>query len=236
MKTAGVVKKRISSFPEGALITYRDFADIKNTQAVALTLSRLVRRGVVKRLGRGKYFVPKKSRFGSLGPSDSQIIKWVVKRERGYVSGLTAYNAMGLTTQVSNVVTVSGSRYNRNATLGKLKLRYVKSRVPVKKENVFLLQLLDAIRDMKKIPDTSVKEIIIKLKHILFDLNARQTRDLISLAKYYRPFVKAMVGAILEEKKVDELDGLKKDINPLTVFKISLSENILPYKKHWNFV
>jgi len=232
------VKTRIDSFPEGKVISYSDFTDIPNTQAVALCLGRLVKSGSLKRLGKGKYYVPKETKFGSVGPSESSIIELMIKEVGGgYITGPSVYNALGLTTQVANRITIVGNKAPRKAQLGKIKVRYLKAKFPIVQEDVYLLQLLDAIKDIQKIMDTTVDESIDKIKDKIKKLDENQTSKIIDYAaKYYRPAVRATLGAIMDELNIPKASLLKKTLTPLTVFKIAFSDKVLPKKWDWNFV
>ena len=132
MSISKIVKYRVGTLPEGSVISFSDFGDLDNLQAVALSLSRLKKSGVLKKLEKGKYYVPKKTKFGTLGPSDSSILKDLLISENGmdsYISGVAAYNRLGLTTQVPNEVTIVGTRYSRKTQVGKLKVKYVVSTI-----------------------------------------------------------------------------------------------------------
>ncbi|HAZ14964.1 MAG: hypothetical protein A2X86_21540 [Bdellovibrionales bacterium GWA2_49_15] len=234
---ASQVKNRIDSFQVGKVIAYSDFEDISNTQAVALFLSRLVKAGTLKRIGKGKYYVPEETKFGSIGPSESAILESIMKETGGYITGPSVYNALGLTTQVANRITVVGNKFPRKAQLGKIKVRYVQAKFPIIKEDVYLLQLLDAIKDIRTIMDTTIDDSIDKIKAKIRKLDENQISKIIDYAtKYYRPYVRATLGAIMDEFKNPKASLLKETLTPLTVFKIGFSDEVLPKKKDWNFV
>ena len=67
------------------------------------TLSRLVRRGVLQRIGRGLYHYPKRSpRLGDLAPAPDAVARAYARKtgSRLQVSGAQAANALGLSSQV----------------------------------------------------------------------------------------------------------------------------------------
>lgn len=231
------VKEKIKSLPEGTVITFEDFNDLPNKQAVALSLSRLKKEGEIERLEKGKYFVPKKTKFGKLGPSESSIIEGLLKGdENSYISGIAAYNKLGLTTQVPNEITIVGNKYNRRTQVGRIKVKYIKSKAPINKNDTFLLQILDALNDIKKIPDTSTSEVARILKFKIQSLSTVDKKKIIKLSQFYRPYVRAIIGEILEEVGVKEVEEIKSQLNPLTMFKLNISEKILPLKENWNLV
>lgn len=87
----------------GYVFTAADFASAGTQGAVAQALSRLARKGVIRRLGRGVYDYPKTSKhLGALTPSVEAIANALARREgvQIQVSGARAANALGLSTQV----------------------------------------------------------------------------------------------------------------------------------------
>lgn len=235
MSISNTIKERIKRLTEGTVVTFDNFSDCENKQAVALTLSRLKKEGVLERLEKGKYFIPKKTKFGTLGPSESSVLKSLLRGREGYISGLAAYNQLGLTTQVPNEITIVGSKYSRKTKIGRFQIKYVKGSAPIEKKSIMLLQILDAIKDIKKIPDTTIDESLKILKSKILSLNNFEKRKIITLSQYYRPSVQAIIGEILEEDGLrDEVKKLKENINPLTKFKYNFSKEILPLQESWN--
>jgi len=70
--------------------------------AVDQVLSRLVRRGVLLRAGRGVYVHPVESRFGTRAPSTAKMVEGLAAQrgETIVAHGAAAANTLGLTTQV----------------------------------------------------------------------------------------------------------------------------------------
>ena len=232
------VKRKIQRLPKGEIISLGNFRKFANKKAVTFALSKLKRSGDIERLEKGKYYVPENSKFGILGPSDRSIVETLLREvEGGYVSGLSSYNKLGLTTQIPNEITIVGKRYGRKTSIGKLKIKYVRRRTPIrKKENIAILQILDAVNDLKRIPDTPTTEVLKILKKEIQSLPLSVKKEMINVSRYYRPFVMALIGEIFEEEGIKEVQKLRSLINPLTVFKVGIPEKILPLKKNWNLV
>src|SRR5438874_5868233 len=97
------VFKRITNKGRGSVFTIRDFEDIATRTAVRQSLSRLSRRGLIRRIGQGIYEYPRKNpRFGVLS-SDPDAVANALARKNGailQVSGARATNMLGLSTQV----------------------------------------------------------------------------------------------------------------------------------------
>lgn len=102
------VLRRIKRHGPGFVFTPADFARLGSRAAIDQALSRLVRAGEIRRIGRGIYDYPKvSSRLGPLTPSAEAIAGAIARREgvRVHVSGARAANALGLSTQVPARVT-----------------------------------------------------------------------------------------------------------------------------------
>lgn len=97
------ILNRIQRKGRGAVFTPKDFLDLGGRAVVDQTLSRMSRRGTIRRLGRGLYDYPRISpRLGPLSPDLDDVAKAVAKQtdSRLQISGARAANALGLTTQV----------------------------------------------------------------------------------------------------------------------------------------
>jgi hypothetical protein len=231
MTVAKEVKQKILSIEEGKIITYDDFSYLQNFNAVSLALSRLVKDGLLKRLEKGKYFKPAKTKFGGRGPNESEIVKSL--SDEGYVSGSTAYNKLGLTTQISNEVVIIGKKYNRTTKIGNLSVKYQKREGSFNNKSRKYLQILDAVRDIKKIPGSSINKTLDKLIIIIKNLSDQEQERLVKYALEYKPMVRALLGAIMEKIGNFEFETLKRTLNPLTSYDIGIEEYILPNKKEW---
>ncbi|QCR25250.1 hypothetical protein C1N53_22275 (plasmid) [Pontibacter sp. SGAir0037] len=235
------VRERIEQAQPGQLLTYADFqVSDSQLEALAAALSRLVRQGVINRLAKGRYYKPKETLFGKVKPSEKEIIKSLSTSKgkvKGYESGLGLYNQLGLTTQVPREVTLVTRKQRRVTSVGKTKIRYVQSPTSFKESDIDKLQILDALRGYKKIPDRNNKKTILILLEYIRKLTERDTSRLIELALDYNPATRALLGALLEQLGyAKEADRLKQSLNPLTKYKLGISESILPNRKDWNII
>jgi hypothetical protein len=97
------IKKRIHTSKPGWIFTPREFVRFGTRAAIDQALSRLQRRGEIRRLARGIYEYPKvHPRIGVLSPSPEAVAKAVAAKtgSRILVSGPKAQNLLGLSTQV----------------------------------------------------------------------------------------------------------------------------------------
>lgn len=227
------VRAQIKGFPGGAVITLDDFKSMKISRAaLAMALTRLTKEGEVRRIRRGLYLKPKSSRFGDLPATSEAIISgFGMKGKKSYTSGLLAFNKLGLTTQVPNVLTLRGGSSNTSFRIGGTKVEVKAGRSPKTKRDVPLMMILDSLREIKNIPDTSLKESIQILKKKISELDKGQKVRLVSLSLDDKPMVRALVGAILDEMNPEITETLLKSLNTLTSYKIG--ETGLVFSKKW---
>jgi len=236
---AGKVRKTIAEGGPGKLWTFTDFRPFPPF-AIAATLSRLAKEGTVRRVRRGVYYSPKATRFGELHPDPNEVAAAVFKN-RGIEwkpSGPAAYNGLGLTTQVSPVLTLDVPKkiYSLKTGSGKthqaIKLYLRMSRAVSglsDKERV----ILDALRELRRIPGTSPSEAVSKIKDLLVT-GEHSFNRLAARAQGEPPRVRALLGAIGTEVGASRrvLVTLRKSLNPTTTFHIRVG-NALPSAPKW---
>ena len=239
MNISSAVKKSIKKFSEGQVFGYRDTPIYQEAPvAVVKAMSRLVKDGEIKRLSKGRFYKPKQGIFGELKPSDSELLKTLLYKNgklRGYITGIALYNQLGLTTQLPRTITVAIEGGQQKKDLGTVRAKLIKSRAPVKPSNVMLLQYLDVLRGINKIPDTDTNKVLISMEKRFSDLDEKQVKQVKNLVlKYYNAKVIALTGLLLESSNKDEPTTLKKSLNPLTRFTIGLDKDKWPKRLNWN--
>ncbi|MBR6041865.1 MAG: hypothetical protein IKP37_04435 [Paludibacteraceae bacterium] len=239
MIIANQIKSKLDSTECGVVLTMGDFGiEAKYQPALVKALNRLVSRGDLEKISKGKYFKPQKSIFGILKPSTSEIVKDFLEKDGktvGYITGATAFASMGLTTQISSVVLIGTNFYRRPLERGAHKVSFLLQRNEITEETIPLLRILDAFRLIKDIPATTPDESLNVLKKIIAGLSAERQLQLVDLASKYTPYVRALLGAVFEILGKDT-NKLNKQLNGVTYYKIPISEKCLPNKKNWNII
>ncbi|MCK5882328.1 MAG: hypothetical protein KAG61_01460 [Bacteriovoracaceae bacterium] len=227
-----LVRDKINKFSEGAVFTLDDFQNIGSRGAIAITLSRLVSDGSIIRIRRGLYMVPKESRFGSLPPASSSVINVLSRQgKKSYESGVSAANKLGLTTQVPNTIELTGGAADSSIEIGSIKIKIKAGKSPAKKSDIPLMVLLDLIRGIKKIPGSTLVEVISVLKFKVDQLAKIKKVRLVTLALKDKPMVKAVLGAILDELNPEVTSTLYESLNSLTSYQ--LGNTGLKFSKKW---
>lgn len=241
MKTSVYISFTIDRFPKGYVFTYADFInEVNQKEAVIKALNRLAASGKIAKLSRGKYYKPENTPFGNLQPNQAQVVKDLIEENgkiTGYLTGYSIYNQLGLTTQVSNTIQIGKNQVRPNFKRKRYTISFVKQKNTITKENVPLLQLLDAIRYIKKIPDATIESSCKRFLVILENLSENEKKSLVRLALKYSPATRALLGALLEhlqQGKAAEL--LVKSLNPITKYKLTGAEKALSTTQKWNIV
>ena len=241
MTVMSKVRDKVSQIDEGQLFTYDDVGLLnKDSYALSKALSRLVNNGTIERLRKGVFYRPKKTKFGELKPTEKQILELVLSKRvdsKGYITGLIVYNNLGLTTQIPNEVEIATPNPKKAEKIGKLKIRYIKGIAPKLKSDVEKLQILDTLKNFKRIPDRNDELFVKLLKRKIKNLSDEDLSRLIDLSNRYNPGTRALLGAILELLEYDMLSAkIKTTLNKLTKYKLGISEEVLVNKKKWNII
>ena len=239
MNLATQIRNRIEKLPEGKSFGYADLGIAKEEyQTAAKALERLQAKGVIKKLSKGVFYKPEQTVFGELKPDYSEQLRPYLfenGKRIAYETGYSLYNRMGLTTQMAFRIKIASRSKRISINRGALKADAVKSYAEVTDANYKLLGFLDAIKDIKRIPDCSVRQAVKILSGKISQLNEKQISDLVKYAVLYPTRVRALVGAMLENLNIQaNTEKLKQSLNPLTKVKLGLKETELPTIKNWN--
>lgn len=240
MKVTDYISQKLLKVEEGEVFTYKRFLrDAGEKEAVIKALNRRVDAGKLSKLSRGRYYKPEESAFGELEPSQEEVVKDLLgdpKKPVGYLTGLSIYNRLGLTTQVSNTIQIGKNDIRPAFKRGRFKISFIRQKNKVTRYNIPLLQILDCIRYIKKIPDTPTAEVVLRIRSILDKLGEDQIKKILDLAAKYPPATRALLGALLEANGIPEeqLSGIRRSLNPITAYRIQGVAETLPNASRWN--
>jgi hypothetical protein len=207
--------------------------------AAAKAMERLVKKGVVQRASTGLFYKPQKTVFGVLRPKEEELLKPYLfegNNRIAYITGSSLYNRLGLTTQIPNHIKVASRSKRIIARIGNLKISPIKSYVDVTNENYYILEILDALKDFKKIPDSDQQLMVKRLTALIGQFTETDKKKLIKYALQYPPRVRALLGALLENtcETATSLETLKRNMNPLTIYSYGIKKELLPTITNWN--
>ncbi len=240
MKVAERIRKTITEFPEDKTFGYADWGINKEDYITsAKALERLQKQGLIKKMSKGIFYKPVKTAFGDLQPDESEQLKpYLFKngKRMAYITGESLYNQMNLTTQMAFRIKIASNR-RINIDKGAIKAKSVKSYAVVTEENYQLLGFLDALKDIKRIPDCTVANAVKILSRRLESFDNKKQEELIKHALLYPPRVRALLGAMLENCNPEiTISKLQDSLNPITTFELRLKETDLPTLKNWHIV
>ena len=233
------IKNIIDQFPLGFIFTSNDFhMVIENPKRINKILNNFVKQSYLCKLSKGRFYKPQNSEIGEIPLDTYQIIKDLLVKDGkmiGYLTGYSAFNELMLTMQVPMILQIGMRKEKKAIVRGAYHVHFIKQENAITKENIPLLRLLDCFRFFKNIPDTTPDMSCHRLISLLKDLDEQQISKIKKLALKYTPQTIALLGAILETFNSQEnTDILLKRLNPMTTYKLSISQNILPTKKKWN--
>jgi hypothetical protein len=229
--TAEIIRRQIESGGE-RVWQLADFDGMPFT-AVAQTLSRLARQGAIQRLGKGLYYRPRQTAFGSSQPNAARIRALPVRRKKAFPSGVAAANLLGFTTQnpARIELATNGSSLPRLIVGGEavIHTRRPESWQALPETDA---ALLDFLRNRATHSELSPDETVRKL--LAFFREPGRFERLLTIAPSEPPRVRAMLGAIGQQIGQPEhrLRALRKDLNPLSRFDFGIL-TALAYAKQW---
>jgi hypothetical protein len=241
MKTTEYILYKIDRLPRGYVFTYNNFcANVKKKEAIIKALNRMVASGKIAKLSKGKFYKQEITPFGELQPSQKQVVKDLLEKDGktiGYLTGLSIYNELGLSTQVSNVIQIGRSNYSPELKRGKYIVRFVRQKNMITQDNIKHLQLLDTLRFIKTIPDSGLEHVLSRCKTLIIDSDSEHVRSMVRLAKKYPPSTRALLGSILDDLGLADIaEPLRASLNPVTTYRLFNVTELLPTTKDWNFV
>ena len=235
------IEDKVKNLPIGTTFTYQTLS-VKADEyaATAKALERLIKKELIKRVSTGVFYKPKQTIFGELMPREEELLKnYLFDNDKriAYITGLSLYNKLGLTTQVPKTIKIASRDKRIFASIGNIKGKPVKSYIDVSDKNYYILEILDALKDFKQIPDMDKKSGLLLLADRIKKWDEKDKKLQIKYALKYPPRVRAILGAILENfMTTEEVKPLKESLNPLSQYEYNITETILPNAKNWNII
>lgn len=232
-------RQAIDALQEGVVVTASDFDVPRQYRSTLIkALNQYAENGILKRVSKGRYYKPRKSRFGELLPSEKEVVKDFLERDGsavGYITGTRAFAGLGLTTQLSSTIMIGSNVSRRPLKRGQYKIVFLLQPNLIIQEDIPLLVILDALRLIKDIPATTPNENILQISAWIKKLASKDKKRLIELGRSYKPYVRAQLGAIFENLGLPTT-SLQEGLNPVTYYKIGINPSALPTVSKWNIL
>ena len=142
-------------------------------------------------------------------------------RRVGYITGPALYNRVGLTTQMPTTIAIAVNGATRIKDFGTLRMKLLSKRAPSSDSTVPLLEILDILRDARKVPDANVGRIIEAMTKRLRELRPVELNKL-------------QLGMLLTRCQKDVVPALKASLNPTTRFDLGIDSAVWPESQAWN--
>lgn len=154
-------------YQEAEPIFFSDLtSDDITKSALNQQLKKLCEKGLLSKFDTGVYYIPKKTLLHStVGPNADMVARYrfISKGDAidGFYGGNSFANQLGITTQVPRVVEIISNHTNssdREVCIGNRRFYVRKPIVPVTKENVYVLQMLDLLKNLDAYLDYSYED------------------------------------------------------------------------------
>jgi hypothetical protein len=250
MKITEIIWYYLDRLPNGYVFTYEEILNKVNTskeskttnskEAVIKALNRMTAAGKLSKLSKGKFYKPEKSSFGNLKPNNYQIVKDLLEDDGkliGYLTGYAIYNQLGLTTQISNIIQIGKNIVRPSFNRSGYKISFILQKNKITSKNIPLLQILDSIKLIKKIPDTNISDACRRFLEIIKQLTESDRNNIVKLAIKYPPSTRALLGALFDQLGYSKITNpLLNSLNPITSYKINGADKILTKANKWNII
>jgi len=239
MNISESVNNKIKRMKPGKLFSYQDFSNYSShSAAIIKAISRHSKELGLIKVKKGLYYKEAQGAFGSMAPKDSDVINYFSRNNSktiGYITGVALYHRWGLTTQVPAEITIATSKNKREKIeLSGLKITTIPAPDKVTDQTVPLLQFLDTLKHINRIPDASTEDVIIKLVKRLAAYSLHQIEVMENIAiRSYNARTKALLGSLLETYLNHFSTKLHKTLNPTSSYKITAANALKIEQKHW---
>ncbi|MBR5323988.1 MAG: hypothetical protein IKV14_04130 [Muribaculaceae bacterium] len=191
------LRQRIEAIPEDSILFRSDFPEY-HTEFVGSVLSELTTEGMLVKIAHGIYAKPRRSKFGIVLPSVDKVVQAIATRDNAEVlpSGMTALNALGLSTQVPMNYTYLTTGSERTVNLSNREV-VLKRGVP---KNFcygtrFISLLVQALRALKK--ENVGKEELNIIQQLVLKETDKETlaKDVDMMPAWMKRIIKPMLTA-----------------------------------------
>lgn len=198
MKPASdLILRRIRGKQRGWVFTPKNFIDLAPRVTIAVTLHRLIKKGIIRKLSHGIYDFPvQHPKLGTLAANPDAIAKAIALKSGDNIqpSGARLANLLGLDTQVPSKPAYITSGNSTRIKVGKYPITLNHSKLmPGTQFSVNVIRVINALRHLGK--DNITDDIIKKCKKILSQKDKSQLKkNLAKLPVWIIPFILKIIG------------------------------------------
>ena len=239
MNISQSVNEQITNMQSGQFFTYQDISEFSdNGYAVVKALGRLSDRLGLIKVKIGLYYKAVTGSFGPMAPKESDVIKYFTSdnhRTTGYITGVSLYHRWGFTTQVPAEITIATSTNRREkAVIFGLRVTTIPARDKVTRISIPLLQFLDVVKNIDRIPDADNQQLMANLTQSLRLYSSSQLDKMEDIAlRSYGAKTRALLGLLLENYVGRFSAELHQSLNPTSRYKTALIGLLPINSKRW---
>ena len=227
MKNRERILAEFHAVPANTLIItgklYREkFSDLMSEIAFMQAVSRLSKSGEIKRISKGIYCIPKKTRFGMSLPSDREIVDLFTKQNNGVIVGYGLYNSLGISTQVPKHLIVYSSLADEqlkrigNVIVQKYDLHYTN-------EEIVVIRMMELLHHYKEIQDINYSAFL-RNAEFLSKQYADEAFEVVQRVISYPKWTIAFLRGVLNYYHVP--NSLSKHLSALSSYHIPSMEEL----------
>ena len=236
------VNEQIEHMLPGKLFSYQDiFSYSDHGDAVVKAISRGAQKLGLIKIKKGLFYKSEMGRFGIMSPKSDDVVDYFTSRNNktvGYITSTALYHRWGLTTQLPVEIMIATSTKKREkANLAGLRIVTIPSRYKVTKKNTPILQFLDVLKNIERIPDSNIEDVALKLAERFKNTPTETISEMESIAiEAYTERTKALLGSFLETHFNYFSEVLHKSLNPTSKYFFSGASNWKNAQKNWRLV
>ena len=220
MKGNPIVRNALAEFEANELIIasklYKEKLSGQISEAAYYkTLQRMCESGELVKIAKGTYHLPKVSKYGIVPPSEKEIVTAFTENETGTVIGYSLYNALNLTTQIPNTITVMSSALEG---LTKSIRNVIVYQVPLEfsKEITSMIHGLEVLQNFNSIQDINYSAFLKFSEELALSYNPEIFEEIVN-TKTYKKSTISFLYEILNYYNVQ--NNLNKYLSALSEYK-----------------
>lgn len=161
MKNRERIEKFIKEYPENELFFSNTLYQVNlskemNEAAYYQMLSRMCKEGGITRIAKGIYCRPKVTKFGTIPPSEKEIVRSFTENNKGVVVGYSWYNVSKLTTQIpKSIFAYSSLLKEQHRQIGNVILH--QCNMDFSPEVCSVVRILDVLQHYREIQELNIE-------------------------------------------------------------------------------
>ena len=133
-----------------------------------------------------------------------------------------------------NVIKIGVNKNKKAIKRDYHKISFIRQLNEITSKNIPLLQLLDCIRYIKRIPDTNITKSYKRILHLINELSYEDKARLAKLALNYPASIRVLVGTMLEKLELTEYaEKLHKSLKVSTTYVFHFKQGLIENPEKW---